>query len=90
MNREGERLIQRATPLVFGIFGQAERGPDQREVRFGGGKDSHCRFQTLTARYMNRDLLRVNPSVAGLMIVRMWRLCGRCAWWTMSIPTWVV
>jgi hypothetical protein len=32
---EREILIQRATPLVVGLFGQAERAPDQREVHFG-------------------------------------------------------
>lgn len=61
MNREEEILIQRATPLVFGIFGQAERPPDQREVRFGGSGIFIAPFQTLTARHVNRDLLRVNP-----------------------------
>jgi hypothetical protein len=60
MDREEELFIQRARPLVFGIFGQAERGPDQQEVRVGGSGLFIAPFQTLTARHVNRDLLRVN------------------------------
>jgi hypothetical protein len=33
MDREEQLLIRSATPLVFRLFGQAERRPDQREVR---------------------------------------------------------
>ena len=60
MDREEELFIQRARPLVFGIFGQAERGPDQQEVRVGGSGVFIAPFQTLTARHVNRDLLRMN------------------------------
>lgn len=44
MNREEKILIQRATPLVFGIFEQAERPPDQAKV-FGGSGLSFSLFK---------------------------------------------
>jgi hypothetical protein len=79
MNREEERLIQRATPLVFGIFGQAERAPDQREVRFGGRKDFHCRFSDPNGA-LRESRFAQGESVSGgpddcTYVATLWPLC---------------
>lgn len=90
MNREEERLSSVLRPLSLEYSDKLNVGLTS-EGSFWRGQDFHCRFSDPNGfRYVNRDLIRVKPSVAGLMIVRMWRLCGSCAWWTMSIPTWVV
>ena len=60
MDREEESLSQRATPLVFGIFGQAERPPDRERFVLEVQGLFIAPFQTLTGRHGNRDLLRVN------------------------------
>jgi hypothetical protein len=82
MNRE-EEMIQCAMPLVFGIFGQTERAPDQREVPFGGSGLFIAPFQTLTARHVNQDLLRMNPE--RVMICKggfgtLSRMMAGCMW----------
>lgn len=60
MSRDLELLILRATPLVFGIFGQIE-GPDgERIVRVGGSGIFIAPFQALTARHVTRDLFRTD------------------------------
>ena len=64
MNREVELLILRATPLVFGVFGQTYDEEGQRIVRVGGSGIFVAPFQALTARHVSRDLFRTDPSRA--------------------------
>lgn len=56
MNRNVQLLILRATPLVFGVFGQTY-GPDgERIVRVGGSGIFVAPFQALTATRESRSL----------------------------------
>ena len=59
MDRNTELLIRRAIPLVFGIFGQIPGTSGERIVRVGGSGIFIAPFLGLTARHIDRDLLRM-------------------------------
>ena len=61
MEREVELLIQRATPLVFGIFSHMNDQGGKSVVRVSGSGIFVAPFQALTARHVGRDLLRIDP-----------------------------
>lgn len=61
MNEGIDNLVRRATPLVFGIFGQREDLNGERIVRVGGSGIFIAPFQCLTARHVTRDLFRTDP-----------------------------
>jgi hypothetical protein len=56
MNREEERLIQRATALVLEYSDKLNVGLTSERFVLAGGRTFIAAFQTLTARYVNREI----------------------------------
>ncbi len=55
-----ELLIRQATPMIFGIFGHTVDVDQKRIVRVGGSGIFIAPFLALTARHVNRDLLKMD------------------------------
>jgi hypothetical protein len=60
MTTEVERLIRRATPLLFGIFGQSFDHDGNRIVQQGGSGIFVAQFLGLTARHVSQHFFRLD------------------------------
>src|SRR5262249_43522534 len=60
MSRDTEFLINRATPLVFGVCAQIEDEDGKRITRVGGSGVFIAPFHALTARHVTRELFNTD------------------------------
>ncbi len=61
ISRDTKVLINKATPLVFGVCGQIEGDDGERITRVGGSGIFIAPFQALTARHVTRELFDTDP-----------------------------